>query len=112
MPLDVYVYIDKTVAELDKRIDARLLGMEKATELTRQSMEAKFGLSNEWKDRYKEREEEYITKREHKYLTDDVAAVKNELSYARGRASQGSVWIGYAIAFIALCVSVLTLILK
>ena len=45
-------------------------------------------------------------------LTKSIDVVSNAQSMQSGRASQKSVYIGYAIAFSALVVSVLTLILK
>ena len=71
--------------------DRRLEDMDRATELSRESIDARLVAMNEFRDALKDQTKQYITRPEHDALCSLVAELRESRAELRGMASQKSV---------------------
>ena len=94
---------------LKEHIECRLIAIEKASELERETMNIRLESMNEFRDAMKDQAGTYITRTEyeiyHNQLERTIAEMKDFISDHKGRASQSSViFIGF-ISLIGLLLS-------
>jgi len=108
---------------LREYIDTRLIAMEQASALSRQTLEQRLASLNEIRDALWDRDATFITKVQFTEvlarlegcidaLEADVRSLRESRSLLEGKASQSSVNIAYVIAMVAILLSVVGLIMS
>ena len=109
-------YFDNRFTELKNYMDIKFNSIEKSTCLAQENLNARLENMNEFRNSLKDQTSQYITRREHESVISkydgDIRTLRETQAEARGKASMNSVYIGYIIAFIAIVVGIVGLIIK
>lgn len=97
---------------LEKLFDQKVSSLDRATKLSRKTMESKFAGTNEWREQSKDRETQWVPRVEHDLVKHDVDEIKQEQAELRGKASQKSVNFLYVLSILSLASSLILFLLN
>ncbi len=109
-------YLDRQCCICQKLVNEKFIAAEKANDLMRETMNAKFQASNEWREESKMRAQEFMTRAEftqmHDRVLEDIRSLRESRAEVSGKASQNAFFITFLLALGALFVGVIALLQK
>jgi len=106
-----YENLIRTLDSEKKTTIDRETAKEKALDLAAQSLDKRLEVMNEFRDAMKDQQNKFVTREEsvliHDRLADDIRILRESKANMEGKASMTSVYISYAIAVIALAISII-----
>ena len=109
-------YVDRLLVEQREYFLSRIIALEKATELAAGTLEKRLEGMNEFREALKEQNATFATRGELRVFRDtveaDVRILRESKANLEGKASQQSVNNTKLVAYVALIVGVVSLIVK
>jgi len=105
--IDIREYVNERIATELASIHIDIGHIDRATRLFHENLTQRFASTNEWREAMNDREANFVTKSEHKFLCDDISLLKEHKARLEGMASQRSVMIAFIIAFMGLLIGIL-----
>ena len=103
---------EKAIVTLKEYVEARLQGMDRATEMARLSMEKRLDAMNEFRDTLRDQAATLVPRSEHDLLARQIEECRRVQAVQEGKASQLSVNLAYLISALSLAIAVIDLFKK
>lgn len=104
-------YIDSELKRIEQASDLKYLSIKEATTLAKNEVDIRLAGMNEFRQALKDSNATFMTKAEfsiyHDKLSEDVKSLRESRASTEGKATMTSVYISYAIALIALTISII-----
>lgn len=109
-------YFDTRFNELKNYIDIKFSSIEKASCLAQENLNTRLESMNEFRDSLKDQTAQYITRAEYNLIVAkydaDIRILRESSAELRGKASQQSVNIAYAISVVSIIIGILAVYIK
>ena len=104
-------YIDKQVKFIKSLMKSKYQTIEKSTDLATSVLDKRLDSMNEFRQALKDQQSTFVAKSEfdimHQRIIEDIRMLREGKANLEGKASMTSVYISYAIALIALTISII-----
>ena len=99
-------YIEQRISDCDRCHLTRLVSLERAQELSRETMNARLCAMNEFRGALKDQVAQSVTRQEHEVLVREIQGLRESRAEMQGKASQLSVMLSYGLGVIGILFSV------
>jgi len=104
-------YIKEKIRRVNDTAKLRYMSVKEATTLAKTEVDVRLAGMNEFREALKDNNNSFIYRNEYQIqidkLNDDIQSLKETRANTEGKASMTSVYISYAIAIIALTISII-----
>jgi hypothetical protein len=101
---------------LKEYIDLRFKMIDKSTDLALSSLNKRLDSMNEFRTTLKDQTNTFLTKVEHeavmKNIDSDIRILRESKAQLEGKASQSSVYVGYAFTAVAILMAIISLFIR
>ena len=105
-------YVEGRCEWLAQYFESRIIAVEGATRVAADALNRRLEGMNELRDAMKDQSAQFVSRKEHDLLTEDIRGLRESRAKEEGKATQSQMMIAWAMAGGGLVLSIVALILR